>query len=985
MKNNKHFISTKKLIIALLTVFLIMFVTVGCALTGSKEQKNKWAVPTWSQTLAADNVESMSVSVLRDGGQAITTPVPQETQEDLIAIINSIPETDFKHSLGNLGCELTVEEWLKWAEFGETIPGGGTIRFSICRNDNEHHGVLTYQEGQVYLSVLVEHSELDGNPFLCSERWIVDNAALVEFLAAALDLNWTSESEGDVALNIEELDLLYKDDLIGLYAAGDEPSDVVLQYDKYVQKLDEFSYNYFRPGCTTWEADADGDGIKELYIIHERGSGTGVAIDLLTVCEPNGDKLDVWYHDITDIQTEFNENRIAVYDAENQTVTITYGGQTYIVELGADDWYVKTMPLVSELAYINGHQVYYEPVSGDDVLLTFALSVSGDGVPPLHYLPDEANVSYLLRFTGNGFEVTRKLGFKTTQVALLLFADLPRDLVTEVGYPSDPSEYYLVASLPEQDIRLYVRQHGEEGLLVWGSSYWELCRRFHTGQLNLPKLAMLDETHLAVISMVETGTGFGVEELVVYELAEGNHDQVLKEYTYDWQAVAESFNQGNQLTYNRDSNELTLTYNGKTYTSGTLRYELESYLGISSRFKGAAIANGHLVGYQINQNGTITVSLSTTIASGAEGEFTDEGLWDSRAKQYFPMATGINGFDPTWDIRFTGSGFELIGDSLYFPNASGPSNFSGYETRAEYPGLYFRTATDPISGITWQTAYTFVDGETALIAKYAPYPENLFVGSDGVEIDYDADPIAAAAFWIQALVDATMEQNPYWVRFLPSERLCAYENGFTYLAAVEGITLYTHPEEYAVTMIRYGDHLQAIPIRAYGFHGDSPDLLWQDLDEDGEKELMIICNGANTGTHQNIDTLTVCEWDGSRWTAYEHDLTYAIFRTVENISFKAVGSTLEVKVYGITETFDISYARSRWAEWYPDGYELCVEPTYVYQYRIEDGTLLLDIRCSAMPGAGNLAMCDDLFDFTYQVTYGGDGVITERPMGFKMK
>lgn len=214
--------------------------------------------------------------------------------------------------------------------------------------------------------------------------------------------------EDDPALNVDDLQLLFKDDLIALYGTVGKLDEVVLQYRGITQKLDGFIFNDMSPGCTTWENDADGDGILELYIVHEEGSGSGVSVMSLTVCEPDGGKLNVWRHDSTDIQNEFNNNRTAAYDAEANTVTVTYGIYTHVLALG--DGY-DYMPKVTELAYISGEQVKYELLSDGSILLSFMLSMSGDGVPPMCYLPGGTSVSCQISFNGEGFEVVDPLCF----------------------------------------------------------------------------------------------------------------------------------------------------------------------------------------------------------------------------------------------------------------------------------------------------------------------------------------------------------------------------------------------------------------------------------------------------------------------------------------------------------------------------------------------------------------------------------------------
>ena len=247
-------------------------------------------------------------------------------------------------------------------------------------------------------------------------------------------------------------------------------------------------------------------------------------------------------------------------------------------------------------------------------------------------------------------------------------SSLPRDMVTPETMPTDPEWYYKVAE--SQSYSLYARNWGGEIMLTWGNFFWEFDHVAHTGHMNLPVMEELDDGTVAVISEVNTGTGVGVDELVVYRTqfdrpVQNSHYTTIQDYLYDWRDLAADFNRNNTLTYDKLSNSLTLSWNGKTYSSGRLASDLSVGFDLEDGFTGALIATGELVRYTSNGDGTFTIRIDTAIGRGNKGGFHNEGEeWFWRAvdqdNHYFPMSTGITGLDLVWTVKFTGEGFEVV-------------------------------------------------------------------------------------------------------------------------------------------------------------------------------------------------------------------------------------------------------------------------------------------------------------------------------------
>ena len=237
-------------------------------------------------------------------------------------------------------------------------------------------------------------------------------------------------------------------------------------------------------------------------------------------------------------------------------------------------------------------------------------------------------------------------------------APLSAPLVTSSNdLPADPTQWYKVAELPDDMIWLYAREYGVYSggqiLIRWDGNFYKIFHHTaHTPHCDMPQLKKLgDADHygpLAVISEVNSGTGVGVYELVVYDLDAA----IPMDYTHSWTALAEDFNQNHTFQFDNDTSTMTLTYRGQTVTK-TLTYELD---GVTYELLGdhdhdrieqegcSLYITGEQVYYSFDEtsNGNFQLQLGAKFLIG-----------DNWADPLFPI-------NVTWTLRFNGSGFDVV-------------------------------------------------------------------------------------------------------------------------------------------------------------------------------------------------------------------------------------------------------------------------------------------------------------------------------------
>ncbi len=114
----------------------------------------------------------------------------------------------------------------------------------------------------------------------------------------------------------------------------------------------------------------------------------------------------------------------------------------------------------------------------------------------------------------------------------------------------------------------------------------------------------------------------------------------------------------------------------------------------------------------------------------------------------------------------------------------------------------------------------------------------------------------------------------------------------------DDIAAYFEPDT-AHSWLRYGEFLQELVFDDRNKmlmtpRKQLPELYFEDLDGDGEKELAIIYN-SDTGTGVSVWSLTVLEWDGKSWTAHTAHLEKDIIREFRD------GYSLDY--YGVDENY----------------------------------------------------------------------------------
>jgi len=114
----------------------------------------------------------------------------------------------------------------------------------------------------------------------------------------------------------------------------------------------------------------------------------------------------------------------------------------------------------------------------------------------------------------------------------------------------------------------------------------------------------------------------------------------------------------------------------------------------------------------------------------------------------------------------------------------------------------------------------------------------------------------------------------------------------------DDIAAYFEPDT-AHSWLRYGEFLQELVFDDRNKmlmtpRKQLPELYFEDLDGDGEKELAIIYN-SDTGTGVSVWSLTVLEWDGESWTAHTAHLEKDIIREFRD------GYSLDY--YGVDENY----------------------------------------------------------------------------------
>ena len=186
--------------------------------------------------------------------------------------------------------------------------------------------------------------------------------------------------------------------------------------------------------------------------------------------------------------------------------------------------------------------------------------------------------------------------------------------------------------------------------------------------------------------------------------------------------------------------------------------------------------------------------------------------------------------------------------------------------------------------------------------------------------------------------------------------------------------------------LRYGEALQALDTGGRLVITPRmllPELYFQDLDGDGEKELAMIYN-SDSGTGVSVWDLLVCEWDGQRWTGYLSDTARTViddFNASRTLTVSPDTGAARVGYLDSAVTVDMNAVYKERGQERPSGapYSCTLDgDNYSYQMH-RSGQILLQIN-GAVQAEGYPTYENNLL-YTCAVDYRGDGVFTTQGEG----
>lgn len=220
--------------------------------------------------------------------------------------------------------------------------------------------------------------------------------------------------------------------------------------------------------------------------------------------------------------------------------------------------------------------------------------------------------------------------------------------VTADTLPEDPTRYYLVASLPEENIRLYARNQGAETVVVWENWSRSVSRRLHVMPYTPPLLNYTggSSTQLGDLWVIAqqslSARGDDIQELVVYRL---DFEVFGQDYAYDWRTCEEAadFFSHHTLTYHASSNTFTLSYDGQDYPTGQMS-DPRGDIVLEEGRTTALSPDTAFVNYAFNEDGSAAVTLQ---ARPLDEEVDGEFFWH-------PF------YEVSWDITFADGQFHTV-------------------------------------------------------------------------------------------------------------------------------------------------------------------------------------------------------------------------------------------------------------------------------------------------------------------------------------
>ena len=256
-----------------------------------------------------------------------------------------------------------------------------------------------------------------------------------------------------------------------------------------------------------------------------------------------------------------------------------------------------------------------------------------------------------------------------------------------------------------------------------------------------------------------------------------------------------------------------------------------------------------------------------------------------------------------------------------------------------------------LSGMELLPTLEVVDGDASITVRalYRRYDRTYYhrrtaepgIGADQVSYDWDASttswtertiasqPLQQLTEDLPALADlpevfgADLDEPVWWIGEVRQENIRLY---------------WARYEEQMY--LRYGEHIQKIDEKLET--NWLPEMYFEDLDNDGDRELVVIYNtGHGTGVYTNA--LTVYEWDGESWTWTTHDPLELIedFNRQRDYAFYEDG-TAYINYNGLDLLLDLSllWESDYWGGAAP---EICELSQYQINYTYEDGELWLTL------------------------------------------
>ena len=281
-----------------------------------------------------------------------------------------------------------------------------------------------------------------------------------------------------------------------------------------------------------------------------------------------------------------------------------------------------------------------------------------------------------------------------------------------------------------------------------------------------------------------------------------------------------------------------------------------------------------------------------------------------------------------------------------------------------------------LSGMELLPTLEVVDGDASITVRalYRRYEGTYFNGrteEPGIVADqvfYDWD--ASTKYWTERTIASQplqqLTEDLPALADLPEVFGADLDEPVWWIGEVRQENIRLYWAQYEEQMyLRYGEHIQKIDEKLET--NWLPEMYFEDLDNDGDRELVVIYNtGHGTGVYTNA--LTVYEWDGESWTWTTHDPLELIedFNRQRDYAFYEDG-TAYINYNGLDLLLDLSllWESDYWGGAAP---EICELSQYQINYTYEDGELWLTLAGELLHD-GSPFLRGYAFECTWYVSY----------------